>query len=378
MPGPEAIPGELVREGERVMRLCNACRYCEGFCAVFPALERRLAFGEADLEYLANLCHNCGECYHACQYAPPQEFALNFPRTLAELRIATYRKYAWPAAGARLLRHGGRTVAVVAAAASALLLAVLLGTASPARFFAPHPVADGSFYAVMSHGAMVLLFGALGALACATLGAAAVRFWRGAGDPAAGAPDGADLARALSDALRLRYLDGDGDGCCYPDDVPSHRRQWFHHLTFYGFGLCFASTTVAAGYHYLLGRAGPYPLLSLPVVLGTLGGVGLVVGTTGLLWLKALRSPALVDPAQTGMDLGFLVLLLLTGASGLLLLGLRETGAMATLLAAHLGLVVALFVTLPYGKFVHGVHRFAALLRNAQEQRRPRPRFGAD
>ena len=64
----------------RKMQVCNACRYCEGFCAVFPAMARRLQFdSKADLNYLANLCHNCGACLHACQYAPPHEFAVNVP-----------------------------------------------------------------------------------------------------------------------------------------------------------------------------------------------------------------------------------------------------------------------------------------------------------
>ena len=67
-------------EVERVMQVCNACRYCEGFCAVFPAMTQRLAFGKADINYLANLCHNCGACLHACQYAPPHEFAINVPK----------------------------------------------------------------------------------------------------------------------------------------------------------------------------------------------------------------------------------------------------------------------------------------------------------
>jgi citrate/tricarballylate utilization protein len=44
---------------------------------------------------------------------------------------------------------------------------------------------------------------------------------------------------------------------------------------------------------------------------------------------------------------------------------------MGVLLALHLGLVFALFLAMPYGKFVHGVHRFAALLRHAAEQRAP-------
>lgn len=52
-------------EVERVMQVCNACRYCEGFCAVFAAMTQRLAFGKADINYLANLCHNCGACLHA-------------------------------------------------------------------------------------------------------------------------------------------------------------------------------------------------------------------------------------------------------------------------------------------------------------------------
>ncbi|NBW52194.1 MAG: tricarballylate utilization protein TcuB, partial [Betaproteobacteria bacterium] len=84
-------------EVARQLQICNACRYCEGFCAVFPAMTRRLAFGHADTHYLANLCHNCGACLHACQYAPPHEFAVNIPQAMAKLRVKTYADYAWPA-----------------------------------------------------------------------------------------------------------------------------------------------------------------------------------------------------------------------------------------------------------------------------------------
>jgi citrate/tricarballylate utilization protein len=44
---------------------------------------------------------------------------------------------------------------------------------------------------------------------------------------------------------------------------------------------------------------------------------------------------------------------------------------MPALLAVHLGVVMALFVTLPYGKFAHGVFRTASLLRHAVERREP-------
>ena len=56
--------------------------------------------------------------------------------------------------------------------------------------------------------------------------------------------------------------------------------------------------------------------------------------------------------------------------SGLALLVLRETGTMVTLLVVHLGVVLALFVTLPYGKFVHGLYRAAALVKSANESSR--------
>jgi citrate/tricarballylate utilization protein len=70
------------------------------------------------------------------------------------------------------------------------------------------------------------------------------------------------------------------------------------------------------------------------------------------------------------MDVAFILMLLLTSLTGLLLLVLRATPAMGVLLAVHLGVVFALFVTMPYGKFMHGPYRLLALLRHAEERRR--------
>jgi citrate/tricarballylate utilization protein len=135
--------------------------------------------------------------------------------------------------------------------------------------------------------------------------------------------------------------------------------------------LCFASTCVATLYHYLLKLEAPYALTSLPVVLGSIGGLGLLAGPAGLLWLNLRRHPQHGDVAQKPMDRGFIALLLLTSASGLALLILRDTSMMALLLAVHLGIVMALFLTLPYGKFAHGIYRSAALLKWAVEKRQP-------
>ena len=125
----------------------------------------------------------------------------------------------------------------------------------------------------------------------------------------------------------LRYLDGGGGGCTYPGEAPSQARRVFHHLTYYGFLLCLASTTVAALYDNYLGWKAPYPFSSAPVVLGTAGGVGLLLGPAGLFLLK-LRSDPVPNPRKRFvMDVAFLFSLFLTSATGLLLLALRSTAA---------------------------------------------------
>lgn len=73
--------------------------------------------------------------------------------------------------------------------------------------------------------------------------------------------------------------------------------------------------------------------------------------------------------ARMGMDVAFLVMLALTSLTGLALLALRTTPAMGLLLAIHLGVVFSLFLTMPYGKFMHGIYRFLALVRYAKEKR---------
>ncbi|MFS2115599.1 tricarballylate utilization 4Fe-4S protein TcuB [Herbaspirillum frisingense] len=366
----KAAPAMNADEAEvaRQMQICNACRYCEGFCAVFPAMTRRLEFAKADVHYLANLCHNCGACYHACQYAPPHEFAVNVPKAMARVRLDTYSSYAWPAAAGALYRRNGLTLALALAGSLALFLLLALAVNGT---LASSP-AGGNFYAVFPHGQLARMFGAVFALAVLALGMGVRRFWRDITDGTAGAPGSAAAAEATRDVLALRYLDGGhAEGCNESDDGYTLMRRRFHHFTFYGFMLCLAATSVATLYHYLLGLEAPYPVLSLPVLLGTAGGIGLLVGPAGLLWLNLRRHPEQGDRRQRPMDRGFIVLLLLVSATGLALLAWRDSAAMAALLALHLGCVMALFLTLPYGKFAHGIYRSAALLKSAIEKRQP-------
>ena len=367
-PGARVIPIRALTTNEaevgRVMQICNSCRYCEGFCAVFPAMTRRLDFAKADINYLANLCHNCGACLHACQYAPPHEFAVNVPQAMAKVRLETYTEYAWPPALGALYKRNGLTLSVALAAGLALFL--MLATATNGSLWG---AVEGSFYAIFPHNLMVSLFAPIFLFAVLALGIGVRRFWRQE-DP--GPTTGAAVGEALHATLGLKYLDGGhGKGCNDVDDKFTHWRRRFHHLTFYGFLLCFGATSVATLYHYLFGWSAPYVMNSLPKLLGISGGVALIVGTSGLFWLNLHRHPLQQDMAQRPMDRGFIALLFLTAASGLALMLAKNTAALPIALCMHLGAVMALFATLPYGKFAHGFYRSAAILKWAIERRQP-------
>jgi citrate/tricarballylate utilization protein len=346
------------------MEICNACRYCEGYCAVFPAMELRREFSAADLGYLANLCHDCRGCYYACPFTPPHEFSLNLPQTFARLRTETYAEYAWPRSLAKLFRRNGTFVALVTSVSIALVLILTAALASPGGLLRIQD-GPGAFYAVISEPVMVGVASATFLFALVALVMGFLNFWRDTG----GGPvwQSRPMQKALSDVLSLRNLGGGGHGCNDRDASFSETRRVAHQAMLYGFALCFASTSTAAFYEHVLGRLAPYPLLSVPVLLGTVGGVGMMVGTAGLLWVKAARDQAPVEKALQGADYALLLLLFLAASTGLLLLGLRHTMAMSMLLALHLGVILSLFLVLPYSKFVHGIYRSAALLRNAAE-----------
>jgi citrate/tricarballylate utilization protein len=331
-------------------------------------MEMRRAFTDGDLNYLANLCHSCGACYADCQFSPPHEFDVNVPKIFAIARGDSYAAYAWPRAFSGLFARNGLVISVAAALSVAAFIFGFAALNDSQVLYGVH-TGPGAFYALMPHNAMALLFGVAFLYAILALVMGLRAFWRDISEPIGMRADAPSIWQAVRDAGELRYLDGGGVGCFNEDERPTDRRRIFHHLTFYGFLLCFAATCVGTLYHYLLAREAPYAWWDLPVVLGTLGGIGLLVGPIGLLVAKQTRDPALADQARSGMDAAFTVMLFLTSLTGLALLLLRETAAMGPLLALHLGVVFALFITMPYGKFVHGLYRFVALVRYARERK---------
>ena len=351
-------------EVARQMQICNACRYCEGLCAVFPAMELRRDFTGPDVDYLANLCHNCGACHYDCQYAPPHPFAVNVPPAMMQLREESHARFAWPSPLAPVFERNGLWIALASALSVAGFVLGFALWSDPGAL-----TASGDFYAVMPHDAMVAVFAPVFLFALLALGMSVLRFWRHAD---AGRPVPVTLPalrQAARDAATLRYLDGGGMGCMSRSTRPDRWRRAAHHLTFCGFTLCFASTSSGTVLHYLFDWPAPYPWWAPPKLLGVPGGLTLSVGAAGLLWHARRRDPALRPERATSMGAAFTWTLLALGVTGLALYWLRGTPAMGVLLALHLGVVFAFFLSMPYGKFVHGLHRYAALVRHAHEQR---------
>ena len=354
-------PSEAVIEVQRVLQICNACRYCEGFCATFQSMTRRLDFNVADVHFMANLCHNCGACLHACQYAPPNAFGVNIPQAMAKVRLETYQTYAWPKPLGNLYQKNGLALTM---ATSIAIILFLLSMQSTGLF---NTNLDGNFYAIYPHNTLALLFGGVFVAMLVAMSMGVREFWRNIStDPMMWSA----ASDATHDVLTLKNLGGGHQqGCNEADDAFSLWRKRFHHMTFYGFILCFAATSIATIFHYVFHWEAPYAYTSLPVLLGTLGGLGLIVGPIGLLYLNLRRHPLHGDAAQKTMDRGFIASLLAISISGLLLLALRETPYMGITLCIHLGFVMGFFLMMPYGKFAHGIFRSASLLKNAIEVR---------
>lgn len=356
---PERIGDTPVEEARRQVEICNACRYCEGFCAVFPAIMKQKVFADGDITQLANLCHNCRGCYYSCQYSEPHEYAVNIPRVLAEVRTQSWTRLSWPGGPAGLFqKHGVALAAAFVAGIAAMVLAIRA-----------LPGSGDGFYLYLGHAAMVAIFAPAFLLPLAAVGIGLRRYWREVGGERV---RWGDLRDALAAAATLRNLSGgQGQGCNFEKgDRYTDTRRWMHQAVLYGFLLCFASTSSATVLHYAFAREAPYDFWSLPKLLGVPGGILMVIGGAALAWLNARADPRLGAPEMRGGEMAFVLLVILVAASGLLLYAATGTAAVEWLLAMHLGAVLAFFLLMPYSKMVHGFYRFAALLRDAQVKRR--------
>ncbi|MEO0991985.1 MAG: 4Fe-4S ferredoxin, partial [Pseudomonadota bacterium] len=198
---------DVILEARRQAEICNACRYCEGYCSVFPAMHADRAFADGDIVQLANLCHNCRGCYYACQYTAPHEFDLNLPKALAEVRQDSWKAHAWPKGFARLFDQSGLAIAI----GLVVSVSVLFGLAQALK-----PATGEGFYAHMSHSLMVAIFAPAFLLPLLAAAASVRSYWQSVGG---GKVRAQDIWSAIRSTGRMKNLEGGhGDGCNFEDE----------------------------------------------------------------------------------------------------------------------------------------------------------------
>lgn len=353
---------ETISEARRQIEICNACRYCEGYCSVFPAINRERKFSDGDVIQLANLCHNCRGCYYACQYTEPHEFELNLPRVFAEVRQQSWQQATAPSILSSIFQRSGIGIVLVVLL-SVLLFLITINSSQESE--------AATFYDLMSHNAMVAVFSVSFLLPLCLIFISLRRYWQTIG---AGPLRLTHIMQAASQVANMKDLSGGhGDGCNFEDeDRFSNLRRWLHQSVLYGFVLCFAATSVATLMHYFFAMPAPYSFWSLPKLLGVSGGVMLSFGSLGMAVLKTRGDQNLSDASVWNGEMAFVLLLFLVSTSGLALYLASRTAWLDEMLILHLASVFAFFLLTPFSKMIHGFYRLASIIRDVQQLEKSR------
>lgn len=358
---------DLIKETSRQLAICNACRYCEGYCPVWDAIEYRTEFNHEDVGYLSNLCHDCGQCFDVCPFVPPHAFSVDIPAALSEVRSYTYDEYSTPRFASGIFKNQFLLLVIAIGISIISVFGLYLFSGNLTRIL--HRVTGfGSFYVILPNvvldtaGILLALFAVVVWLSSgrkfirATSRYGKIRF--------------SDLLVALKETLAETWFKGGGAGCNYPErnSRGNSKKMFVHALVLYGFILDLFSTISAFLEQDFAHILPPYPLISIPVILGLAGGVLIIAGVTLFFFYDSAGNATKKEDMKT-MDKAFLVALILTAATGILLFTLRDTAFMGTLLLIHVSIVGALIVTAPYSKFIHLVYRYLAVARYQQEKR---------
>lgn len=354
---------ELFVEAKRQLDICNSCRYCAGYCPVWPALERRVDLKSGDITQMANLCHDCRDCFTACMYTAPHEFDLNPPKIFTQVREETYEKYVWPG---KLPKWAdgwtGVGITMVLAAVVAGLLSWFTGDRS-VWFNAT----EGNPYDVVGHWTLVFTLIAPLLFSYTVLIAGLLKYWKDIHGSLGGLFNARAWGATLEQSATLSNMSGGDEGCAYEDNQPSINRKVAHHLVMWGFLLTFFATVAAAFNEYILGWYAPYPYLSVPVVSGTIGGIAATIGCIMLLVIKRRADRDQTTATMRSADYGLIWSLLALMITGLATTALRETVLFAPVFIIHLASILVAFLIFPYTKFVHFPYRILSIYQNALE-----------
>ncbi len=348
------------------MNICNACRYCENICPVFKAIELRRTFSEKDIIYIANLCHDCRGCYYACQYAPPHPFDINIPKILGTLRLETYKKYKKSNFSKKIIENPhlfSIGIFIISFLFYITSFVIYNGTTNLLQLYDQH----NSFYRVLPENFLIITMLIPFVISLTLYIKSLIDYCNYVDIKKAGFFKISNHIKSLKSIIFLEFLDGGNYGCNYPNEKYSFSRKIYHQFVFFGFIIAFISTLMAAFMSHILNISPPYSITSLPVIFGTIGGTLMILGLSGLLYLRSKMDRIPYSENINSMDINFILILSFIVITGFLVLIFRATMFMPVLLIIHLSIIVTFFIMLPLNKLQHAIFRYVSIYKYFSE-----------
>ncbi len=343
---------DIYDEGLRQFRICNACRYCEGYCAVWDAMERKPDLLSSDLKYYSNLCHDCRDCYYVCPYTGEHEFQINIPRVLSQIRIETYGENIVPKRLFPLVKRPYLSWGIVLLFCLAFTFFLAVDVEGPSVLVRPASIGAAVIPDLYFKMLSIILYSYV-LVMWAIEGS---RYW-----DSIKVQDmkvvSKDVTGAVSDAFSHRYFRGGQSGCSYPRESVSSVRMIAHMGVLFGFILDLF--TIAF-----------YPGLTAGLVwLYIIGAAGMSVGSLLLLTTKSVSNQELASDSMKSYDYPFTMTIFITGITGVIFPVVSGTSLYSGFFLVHVALVAGIYLMAPFSKFIHPVFRFLSLLRNRMESR---------
>lgn len=345
------MTGNVSTEAIRQLQICNACRYCEGYCSVWDALDRRHDIAESDVYYFSSLCHDCRECYVVCPFTEPHEYALNIPKILGTVRLETYEKNIKPDFMKGAIRHPlsfSSAVTAISLVGVFLFIFIEKGNFSLFHTYTLEEAISPSIYRITTVPIYlyVLFLWALEGYS----------YWRTISPSSVASGVGIrPVIMGIYDAFSHRNFKGGGAGCNFPEEKSRNFRLIFHPMVLFGF----IAALISISFYPDTSPVFAYPYLA--------GSLLMFVGSTSLILGKKISWKSAEVKGMTGIDLPFSILLSLSGITGVILIAFLGSGHDWIVFAIHDAFILSLFLIAPFGKFIHPVFRILALIKNRAE-----------
>jgi len=337
-------PPVEINEGIRQLTICNACRYCEGYCAVWEAIELKSFLNKSDAIHLANLCHDCRDCYYACPFNEPEhEYALNIPKALGNIRSVSYSTFVKP----KIMRHVLESspfviyILVILSAFATLAFPILYyGLSGFSQIPFVHLITPEEFKVItLSVYAYTLILWIFEGYS----------YWKTI-------KEGSSLSlrgtlNGIFEVLAHKNFMGGGTGCKVPGERSTFLRAILHILVFYGFIVALISISVYPEFD---------PLVSFSYMSAALA---ISIGAVGLTLLHIVDKKQIRSPELSKIDYPFTSLLILIGITGIPIFFLHSGFWLNFDFLYHDALVLILFLLAPFSKFIHPVFRLISLIK---------------